>query len=90
MLSNNSARQSEVHPANAMILWWPTCMIPSVDAEDRKRMIALLLAYRESDSARGPAVESQEILEARMDCFMKRLFIGAVMIGGIAGQLAAD
>jgi hypothetical protein len=21
-------------PSKAMILWWPTCMIPSVDAED--------------------------------------------------------
>jgi hypothetical protein len=53
-------------------------------------MIALLLAYPESASARGPAVEIHGILEARKDCFMKRLLIGAVMIGGIAGQLAAQ
>jgi hypothetical protein len=54
-------------------------------------MIALLLALiQRALSARGPAVESHGILEARKDCFMKRLLIGAVMIGGIAGQLAAQ
>jgi len=54
-------------------------------------MIALLLALiQRALSARGPAVENQEIFEARKDCFMKRLLISAVMIGWIAGQLAAQ